>query len=229
MNPVPEHIGSSSTDDNQKKAALTGFRGISGNNSPGDLMKVLLQNVRDYAIFMIDPTGFIVEWTEGAERITGYSTEEAVGRHLSLFYTPEEIASGQPARELTEAATTGRSERVGWRIVKNGDRLLINEIATAIRDDKGVLLGFAKISRDITERKLAEEALQHSEERLKIVMESVRDQASFTTDPQNIITSWNTGAYNLFGYSAGEAIGQSAEIIFTLQDRIAGEEIVRSG
>lgn len=232
MNSDSENAGSQfSSGENEKKSSLAGFGGASGNNFQGNLMKVLLQNVRDYAIFMIDHAGFIVEWTEGAERVTGYSAEEAVGQHLSVFYTPEDLASGQPDGELAEAAVTGRVEREGWRIFKNGDKRLINEIATAIRDDDGVLIGFAKISRDITERKLAEEALQQSEERLRIVMESVRDQAIFTSDPRSIITSWNTGAYNLFGYSAQEAIGQSADMIFTLEDRISGEpgkEVMRA-
>jgi len=207
----------------QNNTAIPGFGSSSGNNSSGDLMTLLVQNVQDYAIFMIDPNGFIVEWTDGAERVTGYRADEIVGKNFSLFYTSEEIASGQPARELAEAAATGRIEKEGWRIIKNGKKRLINEIATAIRDQKGTLLGFAKISRDITERKLTEEALRHSEERLKIVMESILDHAIIITDPQNIIVSWNTGASNLFGYSTQEAVGKPGDIIFTEQDRALGQ------
>lgn len=225
MNEGTKQTGSriSSSEGNKKRVLFTGAVNHGGNNSTGELLKLLVQNVRDYAIFMIDPAGFIVEWTEGAEHVTGYQTHEVLGRHLSLFYTPEEIASGQPARELTEAAATGRIEREGWRIAKDGKRRLINEIATAIRDAQGELLGFAKISRDITERKLMEEALQQSEERLRIVMESVRDQAIITSDPKNIITGWNIGACNLFGYSAQEAIGQPGDIVFTEEDKASGQ------
>lgn len=214
-----------SSKDSKNAGYLASDAGESSNNLPGDLMNLLVQNVRDYAIFMIDPAGFILEWTKGAEGVTGYCAEEVLGRHLSIFYTPEEIASGQPALELNEAAHTGRIEREGWRITKNGKRRLINEIATAIRDDKGDLLGFVKISRDITERKIMEEALMQSEERLRIVMESVRDHAIITTDPQRIITSWNIGACNLFGYSAQEAIGQTSDIIFTREDRESKEPV----
>lgn len=187
------------------------------------LMKLLVSNVKDYAIFMVDPDGFIVEWTEGAQRVTGYDAREVLGQHFSLFYLPEDLASGEPAKELTEAATSGRIEREGWRIIKSGERILINEIATAIRQDNGTLIGFAKISRDITQRKVAEDALRQSEERLRFVLESIPDHAIFTTDKDNRITSWNTGAYNLFGYTAQEAIGQLGDIIFTEEDKASGQ------
>jgi PAS domain S-box-containing protein len=189
---------------------------------PDVLMKLLFSNVTDYAIFMLDPAGFIVEWTEGAQRVTGYTAQEVLGQHLSLFYTPEEIQAGQPGGELSEAASSGRVEREGWRITKTGKRVFINEIATAIRHENGDLLGFAKISRDITARKTAEDALRHSEERLRIVLESVPDHAIMTMDENNRITSWNTGAHNLFGYTSSEMTGQPGDIIFTKEDRAAG-------
>ena len=191
--------------------------------NPDVLMKLLVSNVKDYAIFMVDPDGFIMEWTEGAERVTGYEAGEVIGQHLSLFYTAEELADGQPAKELSEAAASGRIEREGWRIKKSGERVLINEIGTAIRGEAGNLIGFAKISRDITERKISEEALRLSEERLRIILDSVPDHAIFTTNEQNIITSWNRGACNMFGYTAEEAIGQPGDIIFTWEDRQSGQ------
>jgi PAS domain S-box-containing protein len=125
----------------------------------------LVENVRDYAIFLIDADGFITEWTKGAQRVKGYSSEEVLGKHLSLFYTPEDIATGELARELRAAAANGRAEREGWRIRKGGERFWVNEIATAVRNEDGKLLGFTKISRDLTERRNAEEALLEADQR----------------------------------------------------------------
>jgi two-component system CheB/CheR fusion protein len=133
--------------------------------------RTLVQNVRDYAIFMIDSAGIVTEWTEGAERVKGYRSEEVLGRHVSMFYASEELAAGQLERELATATETGRSEAEGWRIRKNGQRFIVNEIATAIYDANGEVVGFTKISRDITERKLAEERVRRSDERLKKALE----------------------------------------------------------
>jgi PAS domain S-box-containing protein len=183
--------------------------------------RMLVQNVHDYAIFMIDAKGLVTEWTEGAERVKGYTAEEVIGRHFSLFYAPEEIAARQPERELATATATGRSEAEGWRIRKSGERFLVNEIATAIRDDNGKLVGFTKISRDITEKKRAEAAYRVSEERLRLTLESVTDYAIFTMDAAGRIDSWPPGAQRTFGFTEEEAIGQSTAIIFTAEDRAA--------
>ncbi|WP_284351419.1 PAS domain-containing sensor histidine kinase [Roseisolibacter agri] len=122
--------------------------------------RTLVENVRDYAIFLLDPAGIITEWTAGAERVKGYTAREVVGRHLALFYPPEDVAAGEVERELAEAAATGRAEREAWRVRKGGERFWVNEIATAIRDADGQLAGFTKISRDLTERRLAAEAAE---------------------------------------------------------------------
>ena len=124
--------------------------------------RTLIENVRDYAIFMLDVHGVITEWTSGAERVTGYRPDEVVGRHVALFYTPEDVAAGEPARELAEAAATGRAEREAWRVRKGGERFWANEIATAVRDGEGRLTGFTTISRDLTERRLAEAAAEQA-------------------------------------------------------------------
>ena len=125
--------------------------------------RTLVENVADHAIFMLDPDGIVTEWTEGARRMKGYATEEVVGRHFSMLYTPEELASGEPERLLEQAASEGRAEREAWRVAKGGRRIWANEVATAVRDAEGRLVGFTKISRDLTERR----ALEQERERLR--------------------------------------------------------------
>jgi PAS domain S-box-containing protein len=136
--------------------------------------RALVENVGGHAIFMLDPDGIITEWTEGARRVKGYEAEEAVGRHFSMFYTPEEIASGEPERLLDEAVREGRVEREAWRVRKDGRRIWANEVVTAVRDAEGELVGFTKISRDLTERR----ALEQERERLRTVELTAKAEAA---------------------------------------------------
>jgi PAS domain S-box-containing protein len=184
--------------------------------------RTLIQYIKDYAIFMLDAEGMIIEWTEGAQRMKGYSAEEVIGQHYGMFFTPEAIAAGEPAEELFQAALTGRAEREGIRIRKNGERFWVDEIATAVRNEEGALLGFTKISRDVTQRKKSQEALRFSEERLRILFDSIADYAIITIDTEAIISVWNPGAENIFGFTAQEAIGQPVSIIYTPEDRASG-------
>ncbi|MDM4772702.1 PAS domain S-box protein [Solimonas sp. SE-A11] len=132
----------------------------------GDVrFRSLVQSVRDYAILMLDPSGYVIEWTEGAERVKGYQAVDVLGKHFALFFTPEDVADDAPARELAEAAANGRAERYSWRVRKDGSRFWGHEIATAVRGPDGELLGFTKISRDLTESKRAEEALREADRR----------------------------------------------------------------
>jgi len=136
--------------------------------------RTLVENVADHAIFMLDAQGTITEWTEGARRVKGYSAEEVVGRHFSIFYTPEDVASGEPERLLEQAAREGRAEREAWRVRKEGKRIWANEVVTAVRDAEGRLVGFTKISRDLTERR----ALEQERERVRTIELTALAEAS---------------------------------------------------
>lgn len=184
--------------------------------------RLLIESVRDYAIFTLDPTGLVTSWNEGARRLKGYTADEIIGRPVHCFYLPEDVAANKPEQEMQTALNTGRSEDESWRLRKNGERLWVNEVMTPLRAEDGTLLGFTKISRDLSVRKANEEALRQSEERLRVTMESVTDYAIITHDEQGIITTWNPGAEQMFGYRAEEAIGQSSSLIFTPEDRARG-------
>jgi PAS domain S-box-containing protein len=134
----------------------------------------LVENVADHAIFMLDAKGIITKWTEGARRVKGYEAEEVVGRHFSMFYTPEDVASGEPERLLEQAAREGRAEREAWRVHKDSGRIWANEVVTAVRDAEGNLVGFTKISRDLTERR----ALEQERERLRSVELTAKAEAA---------------------------------------------------
>ena len=121
------------------------------------LYRVLIESVTDYAIFALDPEGHVLSWNPGAERFKGYTSKEIVGRHFSVFYPDEDIAAGKPDTEIEVASKVGRFEDEGWRIRKNGSRFWANVVITALHDSEGKLIGFAKVTRDLTARRAAEE------------------------------------------------------------------------
>ena len=184
----------------------------------GELHRLLVQSVDDYAIFALDPDGYILSWNAGAQRFKGYTAEEIIGKHFSIFYPREKIEERFPDFELKEAARVGRFEDEGWRIRKDGTRFWANVVITALHDPSGTLVGFAKVTRDLTERRMADEALRESEERFRLLVQSVRDYAIFMLDPTGHITTWNAGAERIKGYTADEIIGQHFSIFYPQED-----------
>jgi PAS domain S-box-containing protein len=188
-----------------------------------DRLQLLVEAVVDYGIFVLDPQGYVVSWNTGAEILKGYSREEIVGQHFSVFYPPEAVATGWPEEELRRASTQGRFEDEGWRLRKDGSRFWANVVITAIHDASGELAGFAKVTRDLTERRRHEEELRASEERFRLLVESVRDYAVFMLDVDGTVRSWNAGAQALKGYTAAEIIGRPFSVFYTPQDQVDGK------
>ncbi|XXY28968.1 GNAT family N-acetyltransferase [Sorangium sp. So ce233] len=169
--------------------------------------RMLIDGVKDYAIFMLDTEGRVATWNVGAQHIKGYSAEEVIGSHFSRFYPAEALDRKWPETELAEARRLGRFEDEGWRVRKDGSMFWANVIITAIRDPQGELRGFSKITRDLTERRRQEASLRQSEERFRTLVEGVKDYAIFMLDPEGRIATWNVGAQHIKGYSAEEVIG----------------------
>jgi len=173
-----------------------------------DPFRQLVESTRDYAIFLLDPGGHVRTWNAGAERIKGYTTPEILGHHFSRFYTEDAVARRWPEHELAVAATQGRFEDEGWRVRKDGSRFWANVVLTALRDPGGAVRAFSKITRDLSERRRAEESLRLSEERFRLLVETVKDYAIFMLDPDGRVASWNAGAERIKGYAAHEIIGK---------------------
>jgi PAS domain S-box-containing protein len=186
------------------------------------LYRLLVEQARDYALFILDPAGHIVTWNAGARRLKGYEAEEIIGRHFSVFYTREAIEREWPTHELKVAATEGRFEDEGWRVRKDGSRFWANVVITALRGERGKLVGYSKITRDLTERKREEEVLRRSEERFRLLFESVTDYAIFMLDPEGFVASWNAGAQRIKGYAPAEILGLHFSRFFTPEDVDAG-------
>ena len=170
----------------------------------------LVDAVKDYAIYMVDPQGRVSTWNAGAERIKGYRPEEIIGQHYSKFFTQEDLEHGKPSSGLKIAAAQGRFEDEGWRVRKDGSRFWASVVITAIRDQDGKLEGFAKVTRDLTDRRNVEAALQHNERQLRALFEFSPD-AIVTTDREGRIIQVNAQVENMFGYDRSEVIGQPVE------------------
>src|SRR5256885_3611906 len=179
------------------------------------VFRLLVEGIQDYAIFMLTPEGSVATWNRGGERIKGYLPAQIIGKHFSIFYPPQDVANGKPDMELRVASEVGRFEDEGWRIRSDGTRFWANVVITAIRDKDGTLIGFGKVTRDITERREAEL-------RYRLLIEAVTDYAIYSLDPEGKITSWNSGAQRIKGYSNEEVIGSHFSRFYTKEDAESG-------
>ena len=183
--------------------------------------RMLVEAITDYAIYMLDLNGRVTSWNPGARRFKGYTSGEIIGQHFSRFYTPEDQASGVPAKALALASTEGRFEAEGWRVRKDGTRFWAHVVIDPIRDPEGQLVGFAKITRDLTERMETQEALRASQEQLRVLVQGVTDYAIYMLDPRGNVVNWNAGAERIKGYRPSEIIGQHFSRFYTADDQQA--------
>ena len=180
-----------------------------------NVFRLLVESTTDYAIIMLDADGNVASWNAGAARIKGYRADEIIGQHFSVFYPPDAIERNWPATELEIATREGRFEEEGWRLRKDGTRFWANVVITPLRDESGKLVGFGKVSRDLTERRRAEQQLRESEERLRLIIDSTIDYAIFMLDTEGRIVSWNQGAERIKGYRPDEIIGRHFSTFYT--------------
>lgn len=186
-------------------------------------LQLLLDAVKDYAIYLLDRKGFISSWNTGAERFKGYTAAEIIGQHFSRFYTDEDRAAGLPERALRIASEDGTFEAEGWRVRKDGTHFWTSVVIDPVRDHDGTVIGFAKVTRDISHRREAEAKLRESEERFRILVQGVRDYAIYMLDPDGVVSNWNAGAEAIKGYTAEEIVGQHFSRFYTYADCAAGE------
>lgn len=185
--------------------------------------RLLIEAITDYAIYMLDPTGIITSWNPGAHRLKGYAPTEIIGQHFSQFYSEADRNAGRPARALETAAREGKFESEGWRIRKDGTRFWAYVVIDPIRGPAGEIVGFAKITRDLTERRAAELSLRQSEEQFRLLVQGVTDYAIYMLDTEGRVSNWNPGAQRIKGYLPSEIIGQHFSQFYTEDDRNSGE------
>ncbi len=177
-----------------------------------DELGLLIDGAINYAIYMLDPLGRVTIWNRGAERIKGWTEAEIIGRHVSVFYPPEEVAAGKPEADLARANAHGRIEENSWRIRKDGSEFLASVTITALHDGAGALRGFGKVIRDITEEKAAETALERREEHLRSILATVPD-AMIVIDEAGIVTSFSAAAARLFGHVEEDVVGRNVGML----------------
>ena len=185
--------------------------------------RLLVEAVTDYAIYMLDPNGVVSSWNPGAQRFKGYEASEIIGQHFSRFYTDADQKIGLPQLALTTAAQAGKFESEGWRVRKDGTRFWAHVVIDPIRDRDGSIVGYSKITRDLTERKKAEDALRKSEQQFRLLVQGVTDYAIYMIDMKGRVTNWNLGAERIKGYLSHEIIGHHFSKFYTEEDRAKEE------
>jgi PAS domain S-box-containing protein len=196
---------------------------LAASHSDDGHYRLLVAGITDYAIYMIGVDGRVINWNAGAQRFKGYTADEIVGQNFSRFYTDADRAAGLPQRALHTAAIEGKFETEGWRVRKDGSTFWAHVVIDPIRDDTGKLIGFAKITRDLTERAAAEATLKRSEELFRLLVQSVTDYAIYMLDRHGCVASWNPGAERIKGYASEEIIGEHFSRFYTDEDRANGE------
>ncbi|WP_409488439.1 EAL domain-containing protein [Pseudomonas promysalinigenes] len=186
------------------------------------MYRLLVQSVMDYAIYLLTPEGLIANWNLGAQRAKGYEASEVIGQHYSIFYSQADRDAGKPAANLEQVRRTGRLEDHGWRVRKDGSLMRAHVVIEAVRDDNGVLVGFAKITRDCTEQYYAELARREHERHFRLLVQGVQDYAIYMLDTGGHVINWNAGAQRAKGYTADEIVGQHFSVFYTSQDRALG-------
>jgi PAS domain S-box-containing protein len=185
--------------------------------------RLLIDAITDYAIYMIDLDGRVINWNTGAQRFKGYTADEIIGENFARFYRDEDRARGMPQRALHTAATQGKFEAEGWRVRKDGSTFWAHVVIDPVRDASGELIGYAKITRDLSERLEAEASLKRSEDQFRLLIQSVTDYAIYMLDPQGLVSSWNPGAERIKGYAPLEIIGEHFSRFYTEEDRANDE------
>ncbi|MDB5821173.1 MAG: sensor hybrid histidine kinase [Rhizobacter sp.] len=185
--------------------------------------RLLVESITDYAIYMLDIEGRVTSWNAGAQRFKGYTAQEIDGQHFSRFYTDADREAGLPAQALATAAADGRFEGEGWRVRKDSSRFWAHVVIHPVRDSNGRLVGYAKVTRDLTERRATERALQQSQEQFRLLVQGVTDYAIYMLDPLGHVASWNAGAERIKGYSTEEIVGKHFSQFYQVDDRRRGE------
>lgn len=183
--------------------------------------RLLVEGVVDYAIYMLDPDGYVMNWNEGARRSKGYTADEIVGKHFSCFYSSQDRLANLPDTNLKTAYRTGRFEEQGWRYRKDGTSFWAHVVIDAVHDDDGKLIGYAKITRDCTEQQRVLREQREREQVFRLLVESVTDYAIYMLDPKGYVVNWNAGARRAKGYTADEIVGKHFSCFYSAQDRFA--------